>query len=176
MSVVKDKQDLLSLKRLKEVLRYEYETGLFYWLISTGRVSKDQIAGSTKDSGYILIRIDGIRYPAHRLAWFYCFEEGPIDLIDHIDRNRSNNKLDNLREATMSENMRNTDLAPTNSSGFRGVSYVKSNGKFLAQIKINGINTNLGHYTTPEEASIVYWTKVDELQDKFINEKNRPNR
>ncbi len=174
-SIVEEKQDKLNLSRLKEVLEYSPDSGLFTWLVSTGRVCVGTIAGSIKDSGYIMIRIDGTRYPAHRLAWFYCFEEWPSLMLDHIDRNKANNRLDNLREANMSDNMKNTDMR-TNSSGFRGVSLVKKTGKFLAQIKINGINKNLGHYNTPEEASDVYWLAVDKLNDGFINNENRPNR
>lgn len=150
-------KDTLSISDLKKVLSYDYETGIFKWLETRGPNSlKGSQAGSLENTGYISIRIGRKSYLAHRLAWFYCFEEWPIDMIDHIDRNKTNNSLDNLREATCMQNSRNRGLNKNNTSGYVGVHISK--GKWAAEIIINGIKHRLGKYDNKEEASLAYKT------------------
>lgn len=145
-------------KELKEIVSYDKETGLFVWLRPTGRRAKaGQIAGAKNTLGYIQISINRMKYSAHRLAWLYVKGEFPSLDIDHIDEDKANNRISNLRCVTRSENMQNRKSANSNNaSGFLGVSFVPRLNKFSAEIWLNGIKSRLGHYLTPVEAHVAY--------------------
>ena len=165
-------ENSLSHSRLLEVLDYNYNTGVFIWKISTARVIKvGSVAGNLdKSSGYLRIQIDKKRFLAHRLAWFYCFKEWPENMIDHKDTNKTNNILDNLRDADNSSNNQNRGLSITNTSGYRGVSLDTNNGKYKVQFVKNGTNNYLGEYITIEEAVIVYNKAAKLSFGEFYNE------
>ena len=95
----------LKLARLRELLTYNRYTGLFRWRVNRGPCHPGDIAGTQHEAGYIQIRIDYKLYMAHVLAWFYSFEQWPENLIDHENRIRDDNRLDNLRQATYSQNL-----------------------------------------------------------------------
>ena len=124
--VNKEKEALLSQERLKEVLKYNPNTGDFVWLVSrTNRVKVGQVAGYlSKGDGYISIGVDGYYYKAHRLVWLYVygyFPKGRKPLIDHRDGNKTNNRLKNLGEVSAAENQRNLKLSAKNTSGATGI-------------------------------------------------------
>jgi len=147
----------ISVERLREVLHYCPETGLFTRAISGGGKYAGTIAGNFRKDGYIGILIDSRRYLAHRLAWLYMHNAFPAGEIDHIDGVRSNNAIANLREATRSENVHNRKGANKNSkSGFLGVSWHKQSMKWVAQIKFNRKSFNLGLFDSPEVAHAAY--------------------
>ena len=105
---------ILSQEKLKEVLSYDTDTGNFLWLYDSGKAKKGEIAGhKNKSMGYILIGISNQKYLAHRLVWLYTYGKLPANTIDHINRNKHDNRLCNLREATHSENMCNTAITNT---------------------------------------------------------------
>ena len=108
---------------LKEILKYEPNTGNFYWKTDRNHsVIIGSIAGSQHPGGYWTIGINGKNYAAHRLAWFYVYGTWPQKHLDHINGNRADNRIENLREATRSQNMQNEKKArSTNSNGFLGV-------------------------------------------------------
>lgn len=94
----------LTQEELKELIYYEPDTGYFRWLKrSSNRIANTKVAGCYDLDGYVRIRIKGILYHAHRLAWFYTFNEWPL-LLDHIDRDKWNNTIENLRIVTVREN------------------------------------------------------------------------
>lgn len=118
----------LTQQRLKEVLVYNSETGEFTWSVKTSKYSPvkvGDIAGCSDDEGYNVVMVDGKRYKSHRLVWFYNFGVFPKEQIDHIDGNKSNNRLGNLREVSGSRNAKNQKMFSTNSSGITGVSVQK---------------------------------------------------
>ena len=126
----------LTQERLKEVLHYDPETGVFTWKVATNnRVNIGDVA-STEDSGYRRIQVDGSKHFAHRLAWLYVFGEIPEGKIDHHDRNPSNNRIANLRPATSSQNGLNRRRHSNNTSGYVGVTWNKKAQKWQAQIKV----------------------------------------
>lgn len=92
-------------------------------------------AGTLRKDGYILCSFQGKRYLAHRLVWFYHHGCWPIYFIDHIDGDRSNNRIENLRQATCAENLQNIKKSAANTSGVTGVSYIKRLNLWRAQIK-----------------------------------------
>ena len=140
----------ITINRLKELLHYSPESGEFIWKVDRKRLAKaGTIAGTTNGCGYRQISIDSTVYLAHRLAWFYCFEEWPT-LLDHINRNRSDNRLDNLREVTQSINIHNSKNLPSK-SGFRNARKVGS--KYQSEIKVSGKSIHLGMFNTAELAS-----------------------
>jgi hypothetical protein len=136
----------LTSEYLKTILRYEPETGYWYWLVSRGRVMSGQRAGAYSALGYLYIKISGQSYIAARLAWLYMTGEWPTDEIDHIDRNSSNDVWENLREADRTDNTRNR--VKVGASGYPGVYKHAQNNRWLAQYN----NWYIGSYPTIEEA------------------------
>lgn len=154
---------MLSLNRLKELLDYDPLTGIFVCRISRRGGNSGHglcigdIAGSLHQKGYWHIGIDGEEYKAHRLAWFYVYGIWPELQIDHRDHNRTNNRIENLRDVTQFENQQNRIHAcKNNSSGFLGVHFEKSTGKYVAQIRINGKGKYIGRFLTADEAHSAY--------------------
>lgn len=155
--MTKPKTSSLTVSRLREVLEYNPETGLWTWLstLSIRRVSGSQ-AGELKKNGYIFIGIDCERYRAHRLAWFYVYGKWPQYQIDHINGNRSDNRLVNLRLATNKENSTNRDKNRNNTSGFKGVFWNKRSKKWTAKINNGSKQIHLGNFYDPLDAHNAY--------------------
>lgn len=145
-------------ERLKELLHYDPETGVFTWLVprkGTGGVGS--VAGRSNPSNkYWEICIDYKRYLAHRLACLYMTGKWPSEDVDHIDRNRTNNAFRNLREATRSQNLWNTVARGTQASGKR----------WQAVIFTDGVRKCLGTYDTEQEAHEAY-TAAAKLRGEF---------
>ena len=135
-----------------EQLKYDPDTGVITWLVSRRGVSAGSVAGTQDTNGYRKIMLSRRYYGSHRIAWLLSNGEWPNGIIDHIDGNPSNNKISNLRLSNTSLNAANKKRPSTNTSGFKGVSFVKSTGKWYSAIKVNGISKNLGCYDTPEIA------------------------
>lgn len=109
--------------------------------------------------GYISIRVDGELYLAHRLAWFYVHGVWPSVWLDHEDRDKTNNRLKNLREATVSQNLQNMSEAWGHSkSGILGVSWTeKSGGQWNAVVHLNGRKVYSSFHDQMEDAQRAYW-------------------
>jgi hypothetical protein len=152
------KENALTQERLKEVLHYDPDTGIFTWLISpVGTVPAGSIAGCRYTEGYIHITIDRVVYRSHRLAFLYMEGYFPEYLVDHIDRNPSNNAWTNLREVSNRCNCRNRKVTITNKSGVTGVFWYAARNKWLATIKTIKKNTFLGYFTLKTDAVKARW-------------------
>jgi HNH endonuclease/AP2 domain len=156
---------LITQDYLQGILSYSPESGNFVWLIQYGRAHPGKIAGSVRKDGYVCIKIEGIPYKAHRLAWLYMTGEWPIGRVDHEDNCQSNNRWENLRLASHSQNMANRKLNKNNRSGFKGVSL--KNGRYFAYVSKDGSRYSLGYFDDPEEAHAAYLAKAQELHGKF---------
>lgn len=144
----------LTTARLHELLSYDPETGEFRSKVWRGRVRIGALVGGLTCKGYWQIGIDFKSYEAHRLAWFYMYGEFPPSDIDHINRNRADNRIANLRLATPSQNLANSTYPP-NKCGFRGVGREKS-GRWKASIMVQYRSIRLGTFDSPEAASAAY--------------------
>lgn len=148
--------DELSQARLKELLHYDADTGVFTWRARKRGVTVGRIAGSPAHYGYWCLVLEGKRYAAHRLAWLYVYGVYPASCTDHINRIRRDNRIANLREATRAQNLQNLGINDRNKSGARGVSFDALNDKWRASISVDGRAKNLGRFSTKEDAAQAY--------------------
>lgn len=147
---------MLTQELLKERLSYDPNTGEFRALVKRKQLNVGDIAGCWTSKGYWRIKINNQEYSGHRLAWLYVHGRWPTKLLDHKNRDPSDNRIDNLREATYQENAQNRKLSCTSRSGFLGVTLHKKTGKYQASIMNDKKPRYLGLYATAEQASCVY--------------------
>jgi len=147
------KRSVLTQKRLKELLIYNPKTGIFKWKNGKQGRKKNLIAGHKKENGYIIIQIDYESYPASKLAWLYMNGYLPEYIVDHIDRIRDNNKWNNLRLVTKSENSMNISMPKNNKSGIIGVYYSNLEKKWKSHICVYGTRISIGTFETKYEAA-----------------------
>lgn len=141
--------------RLADFLHYNPSSGMFIWKVKRGqRIKPGYPAGSLDNHGYIKIMVARKMYKAHRLAWFLTHGEWPENQIDHINGNRSDNRIANLRLASNKQNAENRGVRSDNTSGYRGVSFDKKSGMYEASIRHNGKKVCLGFFEKAEEAAL----------------------
>ena len=146
----------LTQQDLKKRLVYDEDCGEFRWIHPSTKLPAGRVTNSKNVYGYIQINIEGHVFLAHRLAWLYVYGVWPKTQLDHIDRDRTNNAINNLREVSHKQNAENAKMRVDNTSGFRGVTYRPSSNKWIAQIQSDGRNYYLGSFSTPNEASDAY--------------------
>lgn len=139
------KTESLTQKRLKEVLHYDFETGLFTWSMTRTRAVQGRVAGSIDGHGYRIICIDGVRHSAHRLAWLYVYGFYPQE-VDHQNHDRSDNRMMNLRPTDRSGNGKNISMPLNNNSGVVGVSWSKRLGKRRDKWEVRACGKFLGYF------------------------------
>jgi hypothetical protein len=148
---------VLTQRRVRDVLHYNPWTGALTWRHRLGGSRSwnarfaGKKAGAPHGDGYIAVAIDGVRYLAHRLIWFYVFGYWP-DEVDHEDQSRSHNRLDNLREVTRLENAKNHTLQRNNTSGHVGVSLIKSTGRWRAYYYVSKRQVEIGVFANRDDA------------------------
>lgn len=148
---------MLILEKLREILHYDEVTGVFTWKRPTSKRTKAGMeAGTAHSKGYLVIKIEGRLYFAHRLAWFYVYGSWPSKNLDHINRQKTDNRVVNLREVTNSENAQNRLIQSNNTSGFRGVSWHKRDKLWYSRIVVDGKARLIGVFKTPEQAGAAY--------------------
>ena len=131
---------------------FNYKNGELFWKVNRCRAKSGERAGRTKTNGYCEVRVDGKLHGTHRLI--YLMHHGFLPkIIDHIDGNPSNNNLDNLREASHAENMRNSKIPTSNSSGFKGVYWCKTYKKWISVCAVDGKRRQIGSYVDIMEAA-----------------------
>lgn len=148
----------LTLDRLRELLTYDPLTGVFVSNGSRGKVAMGKPAGTKNAGCYVQICLDGRVYLAHRLAWFLHFGHWPKLPLDHVNRVRDDNRIENLREATNAENQQNrvTPKACNKSSSYLGVSWSKAANAWQARIQTNKKQRHIGFFRTEKEAGAAY--------------------
>lgn len=144
----------LSLDYLKSRLTYDPQSGVFIWKskIPHSGIEIGQVAGTLTSNGYLKIFINRKYYLSHRLAWFYINGYWPKDQIDHINHNRKDNSIKNIRLSNSKLNQMNKSMAKNNTSGVTGVSWSKVGLRWVANIKVNYKSINLGSFALFHEA------------------------
>jgi hypothetical protein len=139
---------MLNSERLKNLLSYDQDTGVFTWLVNRSKLAKAGYEAGTKKhhTGYKYITIDGKQYNASRLAFLYMTGSFPINEMDHKNRVRDDNRWDNLRESDRLANIINQGMLKNNTSGIKGVSFDKYCNKYRAFINI-GKRKFLGRFS-----------------------------
>lgn len=161
----------LSADIIKQQLSYCPVTGLFSWKVSKPRAAKGSIAGFACGKGYTRIKVLGISFAAHRLAWLFSEGVWPTEQIDHVNGVRDDNRRCNLREATAFENARNRRSHKPTKTGFKGV-YAMGK-KFQASCRVANVVHHLGTFPTAEEAAIVYNSFASKHHQSFHNASTR---
>ena len=145
---------MLTQETLKSLFHYCPDTGIFTRLVRTSSNARTgDVAGHlNKINGYATIKVNRKIYLAHRLAWLYVYGNFPPDELDHINRVKSDNRIENLRIATHAENMQNQSIRSDNKSGNVGVSWHKVTQKWSAYITLSKKQTHIGTFHSIEDA------------------------
>jgi HNH endonuclease len=139
--------------RMKELLNYDSESGIFTWKVNRRSVKAGDVAGHKDGRGYIIIGIDGEYYLAHRLAWLYVYGEWPEPQTDHKNLDKSDNRIANLRVATAVQNGQNKPIFKNNKSGVAGVSWNSRDNVWQTHIRKDGRLTHVGYFDNLFEAA-----------------------
>jgi hypothetical protein len=157
----------LNLARLKDVLSYDPDTGSFTWRITKGRAATGARAGSADHiNGYRILSVFGRAYPEHRLAWLYVHGTLPSGDLDHINGDRADNRIANLRQATRSQTNMNAK-ARRSRSGLKGACWNAQAQRWAGRIKLDGKQKHLGSFATAQEAHAAYVEAAHHLFGKF---------
>lgn len=160
-------QSTVTHEKLLDILHYDESSGLFTWKESRlGTKPKTKKNAGCNSRGYVVVRIDGVLYGAHRLAWFYVHGKWPDKHIDHIDGNKSNNAIANLRDVTRAQNMQNIKGTRSHSkSGLLGVVFCKTTGRWKVEIQTRKKRKWVGRFDTQAEASAAYLKAKREMHE-----------
>ena len=169
MSMTATTRNDLTADFVRSVLDYDPATGALSWKRSSDRHNpfKGKTINFISSRGYIICRICGRNYKAHRVIWFMMTSAWPADQIDHISGVRNDNRWTNLREATRSENCRNAKVRNTNTSGRKGVNWNIKSKKWEASISLNGKRKYLGGFDDIVDAAAAYENAATELFGEF---------
>ena len=151
--------DAINAALVRSRLSYDPETGRMTWLDGKRR---GHLAGCVDGEGYCVIRIDGVNRRAHRLIWLHVHGQWPTGMIDHINGDRFDNRLQNLRDVDGCANQQNKRMGKGTSSHL-GVCWVPRSSKWQAQIKVGGRTKYLGQFLAEDEAAAAYRTAKAQL-------------
>lgn len=156
---------------IRQLFAYDSEAGCFTSLVRRGkRWPPGQIAGTLDPSnGYRKLRFRGRQHFEHRLVWLWVHGEWPAAQVDHINGNRSDNRIANLRLATARENSRNAGMSRNNTSGYKGVFWERGCGKWRASITVNRKTIHLGVFVSAPEAHAAYCAAAKKYHGEFAN-------
>lgn len=158
---------MVSQEEVRELFEYR-EDGHLYWKISKGKAKKGDRYGCVTTDGAVFGRINNKGWLEHRLIWLYHFGYLP-PLIDHKDRNRSNNKIENLRQATQAENLRNSKVNKNNTTGHKNVYYRKDSNTWFAKLYFNGKPVRSKPLKTKEEAITAAVQMREQRHGEFVS-------
>lgn len=151
-------------EELKSIFEYNPESGVVKWKDGVSNMVKGSVAGCINKSGYKIVTIKGKSFRLQRMIWIFMFGYIPSGyFIDHINGNKTDNRLQNLRLATNSQNQQNRPAPKNSSSGYRGVTYHKAVNKWMARICHKGQRKTIGFYDSPEDAYEAYKAEAKNL-------------
>lgn len=160
---------------LLRILDYCPATGQFKWRVAVGyAINANDAAGYLhKYHGYVVIRYRRKGYLAHRLAWLYVYGRWPAKHLDHINGDRADNRIGNLRECSQRQNEWNKRAPVTNTSGRKGVKVSETPNRWHAQIRVNGKLVHLGTFSSAEDAETAYKKAAETHFGQFAGHLNR---
>lgn len=147
---------LVTVERLRELLSYDPETGIFTWRVPRGgRCKVGEVAGTVRERGYVNVCLDGALYRAHRLAWLYVYGTWPAGEVDHINGVTGDNRIGNLRDLPADVNCQNRASMSNNKSGYTGVEVRETarGTRFRGYMSVGKRQVKLGTFDTAEEAA-----------------------
>jgi hypothetical protein len=145
---------MIAVQRLHQLFEYDQGSGSLIRLIAISRSSRvGEEAGFIGKNGYLYASVDGKTYPLHRLIWAWHGNDA-VTTLDHIDRDNSNNRIENLRPATRAQNMQNRGIQKNNTTGVKGVIWKKDKKKFRVRISVNGRRIHIGDFAHLELAEL----------------------
>lgn len=158
--------------KVKELFSYNEESGRLIWKSRPkwSRVKIGSDVGSLSSCGYSHVYLGGKTYLTHRIIWLYVYGRWPVNEIDHRNGDKLDNRLANLREATINQNKQNRRISRRNKTGFKGV-YIAPYGKYRAAIEImidgRRKTIHLGSHNTPESAHAAYQMAAQKYHGEF---------
>ena len=159
-------------KLLLNELSYDPSTGNIFWSVKKPRRNMDKPVGTKHSSGYLIFstgvnsKVYSLR--VHRVVWLLLHGDWPEHFVDHINRDRTDNRAENLRAASNTENARNSSIPSTNKSGYKGVSWSEYHNRWVARIGVgNKVHKFLGYYKCPTVAAIAYDNASKEYHGDF---------
>jgi hypothetical protein len=162
---------VLDVTLIQQLIAYAPDTGVLTWKKNRRRARVGDVCG-TPNKGYIQIRTCGVTMRAHRIAWAIHFGEWPYGYVDHINGIRSDNRIENLRIATVSQNTFNRGVQKNNKHGIKGVTPVGN--RWMAQIQVHGKQMYLGTFDVLEDASKAYKTAALGHFGEYANSRSAP--
>jgi len=142
----------LSFEEADKLFSYDSTTGNLIRKVRAGKCLAGSVAGNSNGKGHLRLHYNKVQYYVHRVCWLLYYGEPAPRLIDHINGNGEDNRIDNLRLATNRQNMYNMKLTKRNTSGVKGVSWHKATSKWRATISENGRHKQIGLFSSIEEA------------------------
>jgi hypothetical protein len=165
---------MLTQEKAKELFSYNPEEGILRWRVRPSGRNTTLIAGYLKESPnkptYWVVMVNYKNYKVHQIIWVYMTGEWPSRWIDHKDLDGTNNKWDNLRLATPSQNMMNTGIRKNNSTGVKGVSLDHRRGKFRVRLNVNGTALWLGYFDTLDAAKAARIVAAQQHHGEFARQ------
>ena len=156
---------MITQSELKSKLYYNPETGIFT------RITTKKSNNKPSSNGYIYLSVNNKQYSAHRLAWLYVYGEFPTNCIDHINRIKHDNKIENLREASYSQNSYNKECK--SKSGYKGVTWWERDKNWKSQITINNKNIHLGYFKKAKDAHNAYINALNKYVGDYYYLENK---
>lgn len=151
------REQVITHEKVKTLFEYDKETGCLIWkkLAVKNQVKEGSAAGYLTDRGYIRVDIEGAQYYIHRIIWLFVYGEFPSGHIDHINHNRADNRISNMRDVCRIINGQNRSKGKNNISGVCGVGWHKQKQQWQARITINKKLVHLGSFNKFDDAVAV---------------------
>lgn len=148
--------DSISMDELMKTVKYNPDSGEFEWIRGYASRKPGAKAGTLSGNGYLRMNLNGKLFSCHRVAWLMHYGVEPEGMIDHINGNKTDNRISNLRLANYSQNSMNSRISRLNTSGCKGVSWKKESNKWVAVAKLNGKKIHLGYFLNFDDAKKAY--------------------
>ena len=149
---------------------FRYENGKLYWKVKPNRnIRLNSEAGTVNNNGYVIVTINGKKHQAHRIIWEMHGRE-PAPMIDHINGDTKDNRIENLRAANNSRNQMNSKLRNNSKSGIKGVSWCNTYKKWIGQIWVEGHCHKVGRYDSKDECANAVAKAREVLHGEFARQ------